>query len=165
MVLNPSKLVVGIPGRMAGQCSCYSLLSVFFRTRSTADNFKFLPNSSMLSAVATPWNLIQWSNWYFCSLFFCWQVLSQSVAHALQKLKGPAVTTVITFIQTFDKFFDCLNVRSTREGYRKRKENLLPYKSIEDPRLQVCTFTIFLITCMHWKCSLKKCFVDFCTTY
>ena len=38
------------------------------------------------------------------------------------------------FIRTFDKFFDCLNVRSIS---RKLKQNLQPYRNSCDERLKV----------------------------
>ena len=41
------------------------------------------------------------------------------------------------FVQLFDKFFDCLNVRSTDEYIRQRKPNLRPYTEITDERLTV----------------------------
>ena len=41
------------------------------------------------------------------------------------------------FVRTFDKFFDCLNVRSLDEHRRKRKPNLKPYTSSSDERLTV----------------------------
>ena len=37
----------------------------------------------------------------------------------------------------FDKFFDCLNVRSPDEHKRQRKPDLKPYTSASDERLCV----------------------------
>ncbi|XP_077866435.1 uncharacterized protein LOC144354656 [Saccoglossus kowalevskii] len=44
--------------------------------------------------------------------------------------------TTIEFIRNVDKFFDCLNVRSFTEAVKKRKPNLKPYSSPDDPRLK-----------------------------
>ena len=60
-------------------------------------------------------------------------MLSQTVANALPE----AEHVTKQFVQTFDKFFDILNVRSPHEGIRKRKPNLAPYRDVNDPRLQV----------------------------
>ena len=45
-------------------------------------------------------------------------------------------------VRTFDKFFDCLNVRSPAEDSKKGKENLKPYKTATDERLLVNLFLI-----------------------
>nr|XP_006814580.1 PREDICTED: uncharacterized protein LOC102809633 [Saccoglossus kowalevskii] len=68
------------------------------------------------------------------------QVLSSTVANAVSLFgqKGPHIAPTVEFIRNFDKFFDCLNVRSMIEGVRKRKPNLMPYRSPDDPRLQLC---------------------------
>ena len=41
------------------------------------------------------------------------------------------------FVRNFDRFFDCLNVRSTDEWIRRRKPDLKPYSSPNDDRLKV----------------------------
>ena len=63
--------------------------------------------------------------------------MSQTLANVMEEKLGPAAQATIEFIRVFDKFFDCLNVRSTKEGHKKRKDELLPYESINDPRFQV----------------------------
>lgn len=50
-------------------------------------------------------------------------------------LSGTKQTEI--FVRVFDKFFDCLNVRSVREGVTKKKPNLEVYKSADDARLKV----------------------------
>ena len=42
-----------------------------------------------------------------------------------------------TFVKNFDKFFDCLNVRSMSASIHSRKPDLRPYRDPNDPRLQV----------------------------
>ena len=41
------------------------------------------------------------------------------------------------FVRFFDKFFDCMNVRNFNEAVYKRKPDLRPYRSADDPRLSV----------------------------
>ena len=41
------------------------------------------------------------------------------------------------FVRAFDRFFDCMNVRSLKEGERKMKPDLSPYREASDPRLTV----------------------------
>lgn len=62
------------------------------------------------------------------------QVLSASTSHAIL-LKGiPEMTETANFCLMFDRWFDCLNGRYLDEGTKKRKSDLLPYKSVDDPR-------------------------------
>ena len=64
-------------------------------------------------------------------------MLSQSVASAFSYYNDPSTTETQKFVSYFDKFFDCMNVRSTTEWRKKKKPNLKPYTSIEDERLEV----------------------------
>lgn len=57
----------------------------------------------------------------------------------------PETEQMQKFVTNFDKFFDCMNVRSLDEGSRKRKPNLKPYYSPDDERLKV---------------SMSHCFVE-----
>ena len=41
------------------------------------------------------------------------------------------------FVRVFDKFFDCVNVRSIKEAATKRKPNQEVYRSPDDARLKV----------------------------
>lgn len=41
------------------------------------------------------------------------QVLSETVANSLEMLFDESVSETVTFIRMMNKFFDCLNVRST----------------------------------------------------
>lgn len=67
----------------------------------------------------------------------CTQVLSKSVADAFAYFGDDATTETETFVRNFDRFFDCLNVRSISEWKTKRKEDLKPYKTADDSRLKV----------------------------
>ena len=64
------------------------------------------------------------------------QVLSASVA-AVQRAFGPAEASATAMLcEMVDAFFDCLNVRSTSEHYKKRKPFLAPYRNLQDVRFQ-----------------------------
>lgn len=64
-------------------------------------------------------------------------MLSESVGKALCLAVGSEAEETARFVLIFDKFFDILNVRSFKEGARKRKKFMHPYRSINDERLEV----------------------------
>ena len=70
-----------------------------------------------------------------CNPFF--KVLSESVANVLAFYGDPATKETERFVRTFDKFFDCLNVRCCGEYCKRRKPNLAPYRQESDERLVV----------------------------
>ena len=72
--------------------------------------------------------------------FFVFQVISTTVANALDSFYGREVQGTVKFIRMFDKFFDCLNSRSLTEADRNRKPNVALYKSPNDQRLKVINF-------------------------
>ena len=65
------------------------------------------------------------------------QVLSNSVAEALELENHPGTKETRRFVRTFNRFFDMLNVRSLKEGVFKRQPDKLPYRSVDDGRLKV----------------------------
>ena len=69
--------------------------------------------------------------------FSLFQVLSESVADALAYFGDPKTEETEKFIQYFDKFFDCLNVRSLSKWKTSRKPDRKPYTSFTAPRLEV----------------------------
>ena len=73
----------------------------------------------------------------------CMQVLSKSVCDAFSYFDDPSTKETEKFIANFDRFFDCLNVRSASEWIRKRKSDLKPYSSPDDSRLKV------KVKCIH----------------
>ncbi len=75
-------------------------------------------------------------NCMFLFLLFI-QVLSKSVADALAYFGDESTTETENFIKMFDRFFDCLNVRSLSEWKSKLKPDLQPYTSPDDSRLKV----------------------------
>ena len=68
------------------------------------------------------------------------QVLSSSVATALQVVGGEEAAETATFVEFFDKFFDCLNVGDFDSGKKKRNSFKDPYRSSKDFRLKVSLF-------------------------
>ena len=67
------------------------------------------------------------------------QVLSRSVAEAMEYYDDDDTIETRKFVRTFDRFFDMLNTRSLEEGIYKRKPDLLPYRKIDDARFKVYT--------------------------
>ena len=63
--------------------------------------------------------------------------MSQSVAGALEVISAEKSRETRLFIRTIDKFFDCLNGRSTQAGKRSRNPNVDPYASSADERFKV----------------------------
>ena len=65
------------------------------------------------------------------------QVLSESVASALQILNDEGTKETCRFIRMIDAFFDCLNVKGTMVAIMKRKDSVAPYKNSTDERFKV----------------------------
>ena len=59
------------------------------------------------------------------------------MANALSYFGDPETQETEVFLRYFDRFFDCLNVRSISEAGQKRKDDLKPYISTDDERLTV----------------------------
>ena len=70
------------------------------------------------------------------------QVLSRSVADALEYCGDPDMKETVLFVRKFDRFFDMLNTRSLEEGIHRRKPDLAPYRTPEDTRLKASWHTI-----------------------
>ena len=62
------------------------------------------------------------------------KVLSEKVGNVLNNFGSEEAAGTGTFCLMMDKFFDCLNVRNTKEHITKRKPFLKPYESIDDVR-------------------------------
>ena len=69
--------------------------------------------------------------------YYAMQVMSESVASALEVLDRESTQETRVFIRMIDRFFDCLNVSTPMTGQLKRKENLAPYRSGKDERFKV----------------------------
>ena len=64
-------------------------------------------------------------------------MLSKTVAAALLVNGGEEVTATATFVEMFDKFFDCMNVSTLSEGKLQRNLFKSPYRHVDDFRLKV----------------------------
>ena len=51
--------------------------------------------------------------------------------------RGPNTEETQKFVTTFDKLFDCVNVRSRDQWIHKLKPDLKPHTSVDDPRFKV----------------------------
>ena len=65
------------------------------------------------------------------------EVLSNTVTAALKYKRNSETQETTRFCRMFNKFFDCLNVRSLEEHVHKRNPDIRPYRSPTDPQLQV----------------------------
>ena len=64
------------------------------------------------------------------------QILSEITSKIL-KIYCPNDTSAPShFLLMMDKFFDIMNIRNLAEGYRKRKEFLHPFTSLDDERFE-----------------------------
>ena len=59
------------------------------------------------------------------------------MADALAYFGDTSTSETETFIRNFDRWFDCMNVRSLSEAKAKRKPDLEPNTSPDDSRLKV----------------------------
>ena len=73
------------------------------------------------------------------------QVLSNTVAEAFKYSGDPETQETARFCSIFDKFFDCLNVRSIDECVHKRKPDRRPYKYEDDSCLKVLDHILLLV--------------------
>lgn len=64
-------------------------------------------------------------------------MLSQTVADAIDFYGPSEATETKRFVEIFNKFFDCLNVRHLDEHRKKLNPNLEPYRKPDDKRLKV----------------------------
>ena len=80
------------------------------------------------------------------------QVLSQSVALALQESGNNEVLGTAEFCRMMNDFFDCTNVRSLHEHQRKRNDLLKPYTAVNDDRFGWLR-DVFLQYLENWKSS------------
>ncbi len=96
-------------------------------------------------------------------MFISLQVLSASVANALEYHGDSDSTETAKFVRLFDRFFDCFNARSIDECIKKRKPDLGPYRDPSDSRLSVRLLTLMFNvysnnSCMQW---LKDTFLKY----
>ena len=63
--------------------------------------------------------------------------MSETVATCLQYLDNEGTQQTRLFIRMIDRFFDCLNVKSTQQHKWKRKESRAPFRSARDEQFKV----------------------------
>jgi hypothetical protein len=80
------------------------------------------------------------------------QVLSKSVAIALEESDNEEVSGTAMFCTMMNTFFDCTNVRSKTEYIKKRNDSIKPYFSCDDPRFTWLT-DVFLKYLEDWRRS------------
>ena len=80
------------------------------------------------------------------------QVLSRSVAIALEETGNDEVMGTAQFCRMMNDYFDCTNVRSRTEHIRKRNDLNKPYTSVEDTQFQ-WLMDVFLQYLDMWKKS------------
>ena len=78
------------------------------------------------------------------------QTRSATTASVLRTYYRDDTFETALFCENTDNFFDALNVRSTSEGDRKRKNFLKPYRNIDDPRFDWLQ-NVFLKYLSDWK--------------
>ena len=83
------------------------------------------------------------------------QVLSWSVAIALEESGNSDVLGTAQFCRMMNDFFDCTNVRSLTEHVKKRNEFIKPYTSADDDRFGWLV-DVFLQYLESWKASTHE---------
>lgn len=71
------------------------------------------------------------------------------MADAFRFFGDEATSETEVFARNFDRFFDCMNVRSLTEWKVKRKPDLKPYTSPDDSRLKVRKYYLYIVTYYH----------------
>ena len=64
-------------------------------------------------------------------------MLSKTIAVALKENGGDEVTATISFVEMFDKLFDCLNVSNLSTGKLEKNPFKSPYRAVDDFRFNV----------------------------
>lgn len=82
------------------------------------------------------------------------QTLSSSVAIALRNYFDPETHGTALFCDKVNTFFDICNIRCKAEGIKKRKGEMIPFESKDDPRLEWLK-TEFLAYFEKWRDSVQ----------
>ena len=83
------------------------------------------------------------------------QVLSRSVAVALEESGKEDVSGTAQFCRMMNDFFDCTNVRSLTEHTRKRNHLIKPYETPDDERFSWLK-DVFLKYLEDWRVSTMQ---------
>lgn len=84
--------------------------------------------------------------------------MSESVASALQFVNEEGTRETRLFIRMIDRFFDNLNVKSTKHAEWKRKDSIAPYMCTSDERFKVYFNQLYNVMtfCMHGLAVVKE---------
>ena len=83
------------------------------------------------------------------------QVLSSTIGNVLLEFGPSDAAETAKFCTLMDLFFDCTNVRNTKEHVHKRKPFLKPYVSVDDERF-VWLREVFIKYFSDWKVSIDS---------
>lgn len=114
---------------LAAQVSRYETPCVLSKVISS--DYKRLSQESQLKCV--------------CVCHLNMQVMSESVASALQVVDNDNTQETRLFIRMIDKFFDLLNVKGPQMAKLKRKDSIAPYSSPSDERFKVQCIKIYML--------------------
>ena len=92
------------------------------------DNLRYFPQLTQDNIHLTPYSVM--------NVRLVAQVLSGKMANIMKKFGPSLATETAEFILGIDKFFDCCNVRDTKEYTIKGKPFLTPYKNQDDERFE-----------------------------
>ena len=83
------------------------------------------------------------------------QVLSNTVANALERNFGDHMSETVKFLRLMDRFFDCCNTRSLYEAKQTLKGDLSAYTEADDARLTFL-MTEFIQYIDDWETSVEN---------
>ena len=121
---------------------CLNLINAFITLFQTEDGLKILPKITSEHVFLTTFSVMRVS--------YAVQVLSRSMATVLREFGGAEASETGHYCELMDRFFDCVNVRSIREGDHKRNPDLKPYYTVDDERLHWLEH-VFLKHFIDWK--------------
>ena len=122
---------------------CYSgILQIFFKDQASA--LHVLPKLTLEHIVLTSYSKMK--------VKFATQVLSQSVAIALDEAGDNDVLETAKSSRMINSFFDCTNVRSRTEHIHKKNDFIKPYTSLNDERFE-WLLNVFLVYLENWRKS------------
>lgn len=110
-------------------------------------NLKFLPKLTYDHIKLTPYSVM--------NVRLAAQILSSTVGKILLQFGPAEASETASFCLLMDKFFDCMNVRNTKEWNLKQKPFLKPYSSVNDERFDWLRDT-FLKYFEDWKYSIEN---------
>ena len=129
----------------SGMFILWSHISDFYYNDSQ-NGLKMLPKLTNDHIMLTPYSLMR--------VRLAAQILSNTVGVCLNEFGPPEASGTAKFCIMMDKFFDCLNVKNTKDHIDKRKPDLKPYTSVDDIRFS--WLDEFLEYFEMWKESIEE---------